>query len=637
MINRDKKEKSGTFHKRFFVKNRKGQVTVFIIVAILILVGIGLYFSFRSSSQESDVPPSFQPAYTNFLNCLQGDVETGISVLESQGGYIYLPDYEPGSQYAPFGSQLNFLGNPIPYWYYVSGNNVAKDQVPSLNEMEDQLATFVSEKINGCDFSSYYDEGYEVSIDTEEIVPRVVINNDNVEVIADIGLSLVKGNESILVRDHKIQVKSDLGNLYYSAVRVYEEEQDSLFLEEYAVDTLRLYAPVDGAEVSCAPQIWNANEVFDDLQNGIESNTGALHSDVSVDDYFVVSVPGVNEEVRFLNSQNWPNSFEVTPSEGSLLISNPVGNQAGLGILGFCYVPYHFVYDVKYPVMVQIYSEGASSSGTGEIFQFPLAVVIEDNNPREGLETQASPEVVPELCEFKNTPIQISVKDRQGRPVQADVSYECFGNQCYIGETSSNGFIGENFPQCVNGFVTARAEGFKETSYQFSTVDSAGLSIVMDKVYDKMVQLDVDRGNYNGDAIIYFVSDDLTKTVLYPDQKTVQLSEGQYEIQVYIYDNSEIKIGENVATQCLEVPRGGFLGFVGLKEERCFDINVPEQIISQALVGGGTQSYYVLDSELSTSNFIELNVDSFPKPETIEQLNVNNLLFDESGVDVSFD
>jgi rod shape-determining protein MreC len=31
--------------------------------------------------------------------------------------------YEASSEYMPFSSQLDFLGNPVPYWYYISGNN----------------------------------------------------------------------------------------------------------------------------------------------------------------------------------------------------------------------------------------------------------------------------------------------------------------------------------------------------------------------------------------------------------------------------------------------------------------------------------------------------------------------------------
>jgi len=524
----------------------------------------------------------------------------------------------------PFSSQLNFLGNPIPYWYYVSGNNIQKEQVPTKADMEQQLEAFIEDRINKCNFNPYYEQGFEISL--SEPVAKTTIRDDKVEVNLNANLNVSKGNESILIRKHKVTVKSKLGSLYDSAKKIYDEQQESLFLEEYAIDTLRLYAPVDGVEITCSPLIWNADEVFDELQEAIEANTLALNTKTSTGDYFIIDVP-VREEVRFLTSKNWPHSFEVTPSEESLLIANPVGNQPGLGIIGFCYVPYHFVYDVNYPVLVQVYSED-------EIFQFPIAVIIQNNNPRQSLDATASESVVPELCIYKNTKVQVSVRDKQGNPVDADISYECFGNKCTIGKAES-GFLSSDFPQCVNGYVLASAEGFHDAKYLLSTVSPGSLTVIMDKLHNKNVQLKFDEINYNQNAIIYFVSGEDTKVIAYPEQRNVELSEGQYEIHVHIYKNSSINIGETITEQCIDVPRSGILGVFGLTKERCFDLEVPEQLISQALVGGGKQNYYILESELISSNSIEINAQSLPIPETVEQVQDNYLLFETKGLDIN--
>jgi hypothetical protein len=600
--------------RQFFIKNHKGQVTVFIIIAILIFAGVIAYFTLRGSLTTVEIPANIEPAYTTFLNCLEDDTSVGIRTLESQGGYIFLPEFEPGSQYMPFSSQLNFLGNPIPYWYYVSGNNIQKEQVPTKNEMEDQLGEFIETRISDCNLRTYYDQGFEISL--EEPEASSTIKDDEVEIDLDMNLNLARGNESVTVRNHKVIIKSKLGSLYDSAKAVYDEEQDSLFLEEYAVDILRLYAPVDGVELTCSPLVWNAQEA-------IEANTMAIGS--GVDEYFDVDLP-VDEEVRFLNSRNWPNGFEVSPSEEILLIANPVGNQPGLGVIGFCYVPYHFVYDMKYPVLVQIYSGD-------EIFQFPMAVVLLSNNPREPLNGTAIENVVPELCLYKNTEVSVITKDRQGRAVDADISYECFGNKCNIGQASF-GMLKEDFPQCVNGYVLARADGYKDSRYLFSTVSEGSVSILMEKLYTKNVDLKLDGKSYNGNAIITFISGDSSKTIAYPEQKTVELGEGQYETQVYVYKNSSINIGATTTQQCIDVPRSGVLGVFGLTKERCFDIEIPEQLISNALSGGGKQNHYVLESELASSNTIEINAGSLDLPETIEELQTNYLLFESNGLEI---
>ena len=209
------------------MKNNKGQVTIFIIIAILIFAGILAYLTLRGSLTATQIPSNFEPVYTTFLSCLEEDTSTGISALESQAGYIFLPELDPGSQHMPFSSQLNFLGNPIPYWYYVSGNNIQKEQIPTKNEMEDQLEEFIEDRVKDCNFNNYYEQGFEISV--AEPKAKTSIKDSKVEVDLNLNLNIVRGEESVLVRDHKVTVDSKLGSLYDSAKNIYEEEQKTLF------------------------------------------------------------------------------------------------------------------------------------------------------------------------------------------------------------------------------------------------------------------------------------------------------------------------------------------------------------------------------------------------------------------------
>ena len=609
-------------------RDKRGQVTVFIIIAIVVVALVFGYFFLRGAVSVRGIPGSIQPAYSSFLNCLEEDTNVGISVLESQGGYIELPEFEPGSEYMPFSSQLNFAGSPVPYWYYVSGNNIQKEQVPTKGEMEKQLGGFIEQRIKDCNLRSYYDEGFLISM-PDKPKADVNIKDGEVEVNLYLALTIEKENDTALIRNHKISQQSKLGKLYDSAKTVYEDEQKSLFLERYAVDILRLYAPVDGVEITCAPLVWDAEEIFDGLQEAIEINTAALKNKGSREDYFALNLP-VDEDVRFLNSKDWPNGFEISPADDRILISSPVGNQPGLGIVGFCYVPYHFVYNMRYPVMIQVY-DGE------EIFQFPVAVVIQGNNPREFLNTSASElsaDIVPELCKYKNTEVQINTYDTSLRPVDAQISYECFGNKCDIGTTES-GTMTENFPQCENGFVSAKAPGFKDTRYLFSTVQSGSLDVIMEKVYPTDIGLLLDGKPYTGDAVITFASDYATETIIYPNQRTAELGEGQHEIQVQIFRNSSINIGATTKEQCIEVPRG-ILGVFGLTEEKCFDIQIPGQVISNALAGGGKQVFYVLESELVSGKTLQIDAKSLPVPKTIEQVQDNYQLFEQNPLKTEF-
>lgn len=611
--------------------SKKAQVTIFIIIAVGVIAIVIAFFALRGGIVSEEIPASIEPIYSSFLSCIGEEAKIGIDVLGTQAGYIYLPDFEPGSRYMPFSSQLDVAGSAVPYWYYVSGNNIQKEQVPSKQEMEKELANFIESRIRTCDFDSYYDSGFQISLGEPNI--QAQINSNSINVNVEMDFSVIKGEDSVFISNHNTLISSDFGKLYETALNIYELEQNELFLEEYAVDNLRLYAPVDGVELGCSPQIWNADEVFDELGDAIEINTLALRTsngiiDENSDKYFVIDEIDSTFDINFINSKTWTKSFEVNPSSGNILIAEPVGNQQGLGILGFCYIPYHFVYNVKYPILVQI-------SNGEEIFQFPLAIVLQGNNPRQALESSYSGFEIPELCNYKNTPVKVSIYNTNLNPINARISFECSGTSCDMGETSG-GILRENLPQCVNGFVVAEAEGYKTGKKMYSVTESGSVDLILDRLYDLELSLNLDNKIYSEQAIINFVSSDLTKTVVYPEQKNVELSEGQYEISVYIYKNSNLNIASSVQEQCIEVPQSGLGALFGATKQECFDMEIPAQIVSNALAGGGKENYYILESELDDSSIIEINAQSLPLPVSIEQLQENYLLFEDRDLEVDF-
>jgi hypothetical protein len=149
------------------------------------------------------------------------------------------------------------------------------------------------------------------------------------------------------------------------------------------------------------------------------------------------------------------------------------------------------------------------------------------------------------------------------------------------------------------------------------------------------IELNLDGITYNKEAMINFVSDESSKTIVYPEQKTIELSEGDYEIQVYIYDESSLRLQEGSYERCVDVA-SGLGGIFGITKKKCFDISIPSQIVSNALSGGGKKEYYVLESELINSQVIEINSQSLPSPRTLEDLQNNYLLFEDKTLDIEF-
>ena len=605
--------------------SKRSQVTIFIIIGIVIIAIVGIVLIFSNSSKKAqDLPRSLESVYESFLTCLEGESSSGIGLLLDQGGYIDLPEFEPGSFYSPFSSQLDFVGTDIPYWYYMSGSNIQKEQVPGRSEMERQLADFVSGRIGRCNFDEYYIQGFSIKEGVSSA--SAIIRDGEVEINLNMDLSLSNDEDRTIIKNHRLVLRSNLGSMYDSALEVYKKQQQEMFLEKYGLDILGLYAPMEGVELSCSPLIWNADEVFKNLENAIETNTLALRTEGDKSNYFVVK--GIGANARFINLRNWTHSYEVNPTEGPIMMSTPVGNQPGLGILGFCYVDYHFVYNLMYPVVIQIV-EG------DETFQFPVAVVIKGNRAREPLSAKAESVEIPDFCKYKNTAYEIKTYNIDGRSIDADISYECSNTNCYIGKTE-NGVLNANFPQCVNGRILARANGYEDGKATVSILNYGSSSIYLDKITQFNVSLKLDGRMYTKGAMISFISNGTSSTIFYPDQKSISLSEGEYEVQVQIYKNSTLKLGPSVTQQCVDVPRGVIGGILGLTRKKCFDVEIPDQIISNALSGGGKQNYYISSSQINKFKSIEINAQSLPNPDSLEQLQLNYLLYEDKSLEIVF-
>ena len=612
--------------------NKKGQVTIFIIIAVLIVAGIALFFLLKDRITLGTIPADFKSIEDYFLDCIQENMQYGVAVLGQQGGYINVPQFEPGSEYAPFSNMLDFQGFPVPYWYYVSGNNLIKEQVPSRTEMQNQLADFVRGQAGRCDFSSFESQGFNISLDIKST--SVKINNLDVQTNVNANLVISKGNEKATVSQHNVKVDSKLGKFYSKALEIYNKEKKEMFLENYAVDVLRLYAPVDGVELSCAPKVWMKQNVDKDIKEALEANMQAIKLKgsyyVDSDKYFVQDIQ-TDEAVNFLYSRDWPTRIETWDSNNGVMMAEPVGLQAGLGILGFCYVSYHFVYDVFYPVLIQIYDNK-------EMFQFPVAVVINKNKPREALPTTFIGEFEPELCKYKVQDVTVYTYNTNLEAIEADISFNCLRQTCNIGKTKIEGneaILQEKFPQCVNGYVIAKANEYAYKKYLISTNQEVTANIILDKLYNLSIDFKVNSQATSDNAVISFVSADNSQTIVWPEQKIIKLSEGLYNVSVYVYRNSSITLPAMKKEQCVEVPKEGLAGILGATEEKCFNVDLPSQQISNVISGGGKASEYVIESQLEKGK-IEINVEGFDLPRSLEQLQDSYGLLEVKPVYINF-
>ncbi len=615
-------------------KNRVGQVTIFVIVALVIVALIGVFFAFRGSLFGSNIPLNLQPVYARYDSCISEEVSNGINLLQSQGGRIDIGELASASDFSPFSSHLNFLGFKILYWYGFSGNNVVINNIPTMNEMENEIESFVSSRINDCDFSDFSAKGFVI----EKSEPRVSVTVEDKQVLVSVDAPLTVSLEDNSARkvNHEVTVNSKLGLLYKTASSIYEYERKSLFLENYALDVLQSYAPVDGVEIQCSPKIWKTPDVVKEIKESLTANIGAIsfsgEPGGNGDKYFTVK-NDVNEQVNLMYlSDAFPSKIEITPASQALMIAEPVGTQEGLGIMGFCYVPYHFVYDLRFPVLIQV--------GDGiENFQFPVVVDIDNNVVGEPSFSEISDESEVDVCSFAEGDVTVNTYDSELNPIVANVSYHCFDSLCGLGQTSISGntaVLDAKIPVCVNGELIVSAGGYADSKVLFSSNSNSFAEVILEKEYPVSVEVRV-AGKIvkNSTAVVHFVGEDYSASAVIPESGNINLKEGLYDVKAFVYGNSNVVIPSTTKTECYKVSRGGVAGFFGSTKEECVNVEIPATKIDYALLGGGKTTSYILGSELKGGKII-IDVSELPTPNSLEQLQYNYEVFDTLGVQLEF-
>jgi hypothetical protein len=598
--------------------NKKAQVTIFVIIGILLFLGIVGYFFLKNRVVERPIPIEFRPLQEHFAFCLEQTTLNGASILAESGGFIELPAFEPGSSYMPTSNMLDYFGTPIPYWYYISGNNILKENIPTKQSMELQLGDFIEDNLD-CDFSSFIGQGYDINLTITDVKTNIEDSSIKTSVSTDFYISFE--DKSYKISKQEVTAYTKLGSFHNTALNVLEKEKKDVFLENYLMDILYLYAPVTGVELSCSPKHWVLEDIKQDIKEAVEANFMFVRPDSDYyqlskaeNKYFTFDMKS-NDAIRFLYSQEWPTKITAEPNKGGVLISEPVGTQPGMGALGFCYIPYHFVYDLTVPLLIQIYDEK-------EIFNFPIVMIIKGNMPRESLVTE-SYFTEPEICADKQQELVVYTFDNNLNPVEAEISFKCFNQLCDVGKTElisggDSAAIAE-VPMCVNGMIIAEAEGYERAEQLISTNEETLAFILMERKHDVEIEVYSEGRKLSDNVFVYFESEFDTRTAFLPEMKNVGLSEGYYNLTVQVYRDSTLKIPESRIETCSDVPAGFIGGLFGVTTEKCFEVTIPAQELDNALVGGGVASVYLTEDEL-VSGAIKIEVPQIKIPKSLDEL-----------------
>ena len=609
---------------------KRGQVTAFVIVGIIILAVFVFLFMLSTGSlksgfdremQKAVVPEQLAPVKGYMDDCLELKSRTAVDTLSSRGGYLDVPaDILPRSINNPFSNSLEVVpGMETAYWFYESANGIQQEQIPTKEEMELAIAGYLDDTFSDCyyELGYYINQGFEIEI-PDSVSSDVRIQDKHVEVVVNAPMYVAFEDVTRTMEKHLVKIDVPLGEFYEASLDIYENEMDENFLEERTLDMMVVYeeVPYSDLEMSCERKIWNKNDVANEFRIIASENIGALRLKNSENialydphDYFTVDVNAPDGSTSiFTYVTDWPFKIDVTPSRGDLMLGDPLsqGSHTISKFLNafFCMSNYHFVYDVKYPVLVSLVDDN------GYTFQFATMVILDDNQPKvaeyEYVDYTDSVEMKENMCDNPSVDVSIGVFDSENiNPVEgARVSYQCSVTTCYLGETSSHGMYEGGAPACFNGQLLVDKEGYFSAEQTLSTNEYASSSVVLPRYYDldlnvKLVDLRSGSVNEVDDEIITFQFENVDNgyiAVVDQDSESIKLVPGNYKITSYVSGDPGFDVGVEGSTfrECVSVPRKGIAGLF-FNEEKCFDMEIEEYDLENAVIGGAEFEWSALN------------------------------------------
>jgi len=190
---------------------KKGQVTIFVIIAILVIAGIIVLALAMNNKKE--VGDQFKMNSNNIKayidSCIKETSIDGTFFIAIQGGYYKKPE-----------NSKNYLFFYIPYYWYKN-----KEAVPELKVLESELSSYIDDNLPGCinNLEIFKDSGY--TFDLKNPSSSVKINEKNIDIEINYPIVITKGSSSIKLEQFQYSFDSDLKKAYDYSKLIIEEQK----------------------------------------------------------------------------------------------------------------------------------------------------------------------------------------------------------------------------------------------------------------------------------------------------------------------------------------------------------------------------------------------------------------------------
>ncbi|MGV8171226.1 MAG: hypothetical protein ACP5OA_00860 [Candidatus Woesearchaeota archaeon] len=412
---------------------KRGQVTVYIILGLVILIVIGLYFYLRESTVNPviDIPRLAGDAglVQEFVEgCIGQVAATGLIELGRHGGYIDPTDMKYTLTTFDYDlidqseSDLAFLNSydvdsGVPYWYYSkSGRSCWHCEIstlsPSIQLMAYQLGMYVDEHIGEClsDYDTFKEMGLEI-VNISGAKTTATINEKNVGFMTEYTIHVIRDEETFKIERFYKEVDIPLLEYYNIAAEITQSEIDTEYLDFYGLYLLGQHMGMDskmlppfGAYASGYDTVfWSKTNTKNLYESLLLSYTPFFRITGSSNE-INYTLEGMPLELKMYNAMNLPIFTDekrisldlknkeinhiytgqkiylnVRPSIGDLI--SPFVTQADsdlTSVVGSIEPDqsYEFYYDISYPMIVEVRD---SRPGKEYSFMFALQGNIKEN------------------------------------------------------------------------------------------------------------------------------------------------------------------------------------------------------------------------------------------------------------------
>ena len=448
--------------------NKRGQITIFIILGIIILflVALAIYLqgSFtkvRPPVQQLVVDEQVQPIQIYVTDCLAATSKDALIRLGQNGGYINLPTGLRVNPAEPYDSDvLAFPPQMMPYWYYMKpctqssigciiinnppvcdkGNDCVLPYT-GPNSMESQLNKFIEDNLAVCidDFAPFKDR-FDITAGKITVDSRIAESTVGFELSYPLTIVIKGSNKKSEIPSFYTEHDVKLKEIYALAQDIRNSESNYSFLERNTLNLISAYSDIDPGKLPpmSGLDLFKMNKVYwvrSDVKQKLMSdilpytmllqiaNAGNVRTIIprGTNPKYISFEQGLYKGMMLVVSNTtsypdldanlyYPPGADIYLKIGNSEIIKPKTSDSGddiiLKMVGFALNDYSFRYDLTYPVIVRL-SDPDAFKGEGYTFSYAMQANIRQNVPINSNMTVTQVATVPSI-DLEDTNLRVN-------------------------------------------------------------------------------------------------------------------------------------------------------------------------------------------------------------------------------------